>query len=121
MRQAIPSNEVGDAKLIQILDDLKELKDCPKSTRLSVRANRLIYRLPDDRAESAFSSDRRQTWRSIGQRIEQVFTELFPGEWAIVDLRDCEAATVFRGQLIGPTYGDIKRKKEETKPEGAQS
>lgn len=117
MRQAISFEETCNAQLIQIVDDIEELResDYPNAGSLSVVADRLVYRLSHDPPQSAFTPSRNKGWDEIRCRIEETFTELFPGIHAVIELRDGDAATLIRGQVVGPTYQEVKQKREEMK------
>lgn len=115
LRAAIPPESVGGAQLIQILDKMEQLResDMPKAGQIPVFTARLIYRLPRDHGFRIRSHEDHEELTRIRERIEGRFVELFPGNHAVVELRDSDGATVIWGQVVGPTYEEEQKKMEE--------
>ena len=115
MRQAIPPDRVSNAELIQIEDEWEDLWESytPGAGSVLVMVVRLVYRLPDDPANRVMTPARRDELNIIREQIERTFIELFPGNHARIEFRDCEAVTLLRGPIVGPTYNEAKQKDDQ--------
>jgi len=122
LRRVIAADQIGQATLIQVVSEWKDVweSDLPRAAKLSVFALVLVYRLPADWPSPSSTPTRMRELEGIAARIEETFVKLFPKSHALVELRDADSATVWRGRVVGPSYADVKQSIESTraKPDG---
>ena len=117
LRRAIAANQVGKATLIHIVHEHKEVweSDLPRASKIPVFVFALIYRLPSDWVSPPSTPTRMRELEGIAARIEATFVKLFPEAHALAELRDADAATVWPGRMVGPSYAAVKQKIEATR------
>lgn len=115
MRQALPPERITNAKLIQAVRRIESLLSPDGRKVLQEYAVRLIYRVPAELGGRSVTLNQWDEFLRICEKVENVFFELFPGNYVVVELRDHEGATLHWGSVVGPSFDDVKRQRERMK------